>query len=155
MEGVMDPIVLLCALVLAALFGVKHHAQKKRQERVKNAYTWQSQKTQATADFATCKDLESAGYFKRKGLRIGRSPDGKRPLYYSGVGHLLVVAGARSGKLLTILVGLILSLPRDRSLLLVDPKAEMTCIVGRARKRCGKVFIWNPYKIWLEYMRGL
>jgi type IV secretion system protein VirD4 len=163
MEGVMDPVILLCASVLAALFGAKHHAEKKRQERVKSAYTWQSRKTQATADFATSKDLESAGYFRRKGLRIGRSPDGKRPLYYGGVGHLLVVAGARSGKLLTILVTLILALGsgfsflsgHNPALLLVDPKAEMTCIVNRTRRRHGRMFVWNPYRIWLDYQRGL
>jgi type IV secretion system protein VirD4 len=124
-------------------------------KRIKQAYTFNPEPTQAAADFATKKSLKQAGYLNANGIRVGISPDGRHPLYYNKAGHILVVAPARTGKLVTILCALILALPRRYSLLIIDPKAEIICIVGRTRRKRGALYVWNPYKIWLDHMRGL
>jgi type IV secretory pathway TraG/TraD family ATPase VirD4 len=142
------------ALVFGAI-GWEHRRLKiRRQKRVKDAYDFNPKQTQASGGFASDDDLKRGGLYRPKGIRIGFSQDGK-VLRYGGAGHLGLVAAARTGKLLTILVALIISLQKRYSLLLVDPKAEMTCIVGAARKKCGPVYVWNPYKIWLDHMAGL
>lgn len=67
----------------------------------------------------------------------------------------MVVAGARTGKAVTILVETILSLPKNYSLCVFDPKAELTTICGHWRKRFGEVYVLNPYGILLDRMQGL
>jgi type IV secretory pathway TraG/TraD family ATPase VirD4 len=144
--------------IIAMLFGAigwEHRRLKAlREKRVKTANEFNPEKTQASGGFASNEELKRGGLFGSKGIRIGFSPDGK-VLRYAGAGHLALIAAARTGKLLTILCALILSLPKKYALLIVDPKAEITCIVGSARRKCGHVYVWNPYKIWLDHMAGL
>jgi hypothetical protein len=121
-------------LVFGAIGWEHRRLKAQRRKRVKDAYDFNPKQTQAAGGFASDDDLKRGGLFGSKGIRIGFSRDGKA-LRYGGAGHLALVAAARTGKLFTILCTLIFSLPKKYSLLLVDPKAEITCIVGAARKK--------------------
>jgi len=148
-------LLLFVAVIVGGTLISKERENKRRKERVRAAYVFDPEKTQASAGFASNVDLEKGRLFSRKGIRFGFSSDGGHVLRYPGSGHILIVAAARTGKLLTIVATMLLSLGRKYSLLLVDPKAEIICIVGKARKLCGQVSVWNPYEIWLDYMQGL
>lgn len=128
-------------------------AEKARQERIRLAYDYNPQ-THGSARYADDDDLRRSGYFKRKGIRIGFSPQG-RPLFFNSAGHLLVMAGARTGKLLTILCEAVLALPKIFSLCVFDPKGELCAITGHWRKRFGDVYVLNPFGILLDAMKGL
>jgi type IV secretion system protein VirD4 len=149
---------LVVLIVMASLLGLvmaaNHHEKVKQMRRVKAAYTFNPAKTQASAEFASSADLERGGLFGSKGIRIGFSQDGK-VLRYGGAGHLLLVAAARTGKALTVLVTAILSLGGKYSLIVIDPKAELCAITGHSRKRFGDVFVLNPFGILPDALRGL
>lgn len=151
----MELMIFIAASLCAICYGIDRRNKAAQQKRVEAAHQFEPESVLANGDFATASSLRRAGYFKRDGIRIGRSPDGRRPLFYRRSGHLLVAAAARTGKLLTVLAGMCISLPRKYSLCLVDPKAELICVVGRARKKCGDVFVWNPYHLWPAHMHGL
>lgn len=109
----------------------------------------------ANAEFASIKKLRKGGWLKTGGIRLGFDAVGKRALFDHSAGHMLLTARARSGKLFTILGGVIFSLPRDYSLIVFDPKAEMTTIAAHYRKRFGKVHIINPFGMFLDRLKGL
>ena len=145
----------LPALFTATVVGRSTVKQKKEKERLKQLQGFSPKNVFGEARWADNSDLRKAGLFKEGGIHFGFSPKGGKPLNYQKSGHILIVAAARTGKLLTVICGIILSLTRRYSLLLVDPKGEMTSICGKARSRFGKVFVWNPYGICLDYMKGL
>ena len=146
-------IIVFFVALLVVVMEQQKAAQKKR---IKEAYTFNKKRVQGSARFATNDDLEKAGLFKRIGIFIGFSPDGRRKLFLNSAGHFLVVAGARTGKLVTLLVSAILTLPRKISLAVFDPKAEIVCIVGHFLKACGRdVYVVNPFGILLDRMKGL
>jgi type IV secretion system protein VirD4 len=122
-------------------------------ERQKAAYKVELPKTYGSARWADRKDLRRAGVFRRRGLFFGWSEDGRR-LFYTKAGHYAIFCAARGGKLLTVLISLIIGLGPNYSLYLLDPKLEMAPIIARIRRRCGKVFVWNPYHLWLDYLLG-
>ena len=130
--------------------------EEARQKRIAHAHNFKPEPTCGSARFATNDDLKKAGFFKSGGIHIGFSPDSRRKLFFNTAGHLLLVAGARTGKLISVLVGAVLSLPKKYSLAIFDPKAEITCICTHFLKSSGrKVFILNPFEIWLDRMLGL
>jgi type IV secretion system protein VirD4 len=131
--------------------------EKKR--RIKAAYNFNPAAAQGSARFSNEQDVEKAGLFKSGGIHIGFFRGGKgqlRKLYANSAGHLLLVAGARSGKLVTVLCSAILTLPKSFSLCIFDPKAEITCICAHFLQACGRpVFVLNPFEILLDRMKGL
>jgi len=69
---------------------------------------------------------------------------GKRKLYWNGMGGVLLVAGARGGKLRDILAYSILDGMYGGTLLILDMKGELAAISQkqtRGRKHC---IYWNP-----------
>jgi type IV secretory pathway TraG/TraD family ATPase VirD4 len=128
---------------------------RKYNDAVKAAETFDKPNAFGRGKWADNGALRKAGLFKGGGLHFGFSPDGKRKLRYQKSGHVLVVAAARMGKLLTVIGGLIMSLDRKYSLLLMDPKGELTCVVAKIRSRIGKVYVWNPYGLQLKYLDGV
>ncbi|MEO1193308.1 MAG: type IV secretory system conjugative DNA transfer family protein [Pseudomonadota bacterium] len=98
-----------------------------------------------SAAFATEKDIKAAGLFRRSPHAIFLGFSGGKPLWYDGEGGLLLIAGARSGKLRDILAYTICSgICSSESLLLMDCKAEMSAISADQtpdRKHC---YYWNP-----------
>lgn len=146
----------LIVIVVAVLFLVLEHEKAARKKRIRQAYAFNPTKAHGSARFANNDDLKRAGLFKSKGIFIGFSPDGLRKLFVNTGGHLLVVAGARTGKLVTLLVSAILSLPKKYSLAVFDPKAEICLICSYFLKSCGRrVYVLNPFGILLKYMKGL
>ncbi len=130
-----------------------------RKKRIAEAYNFNPAAAHGSARFSDEKDLEKAGLFKPGGIHIGFFRDAKgklRKLYANSAGHLLLVAGARTGKLVSVLCSAVLTLPKSFSLCIFDPKAEITCIVAHFLQACGRpVFVLNPFEILLDRMKGL
>lgn len=124
-----------------------------RQRRIDRAYDFRPQNAHGGARFATNNDLRAAGLFRKKGIPIGYSPDGRHVLHYPGAGHLLTVAAARTGKGTTLLIPALLSW--RSSLLCIDPKGELAAISAFHRSRYGKTFILNPFNLLPDALRGL
>jgi type IV secretion system protein VirD4 len=146
---------LLIFLVFAVVLLVAMAASEaERRERIKQAYIVNWDAAHGSARFATKKDVKRAGLFKSGGINIGFFEG--RKLFVNSTSHILLVAGARAGKLVTILAAAVLSLPKKYSLALFDPKAEITCICAHYLKASGRaVYVLNPYGIWLDRMKGL
>ena len=150
----MDNPVLVIVVLVSLVFVGMMLSGAQRQKRIRKAYTFNPEQTQAKADFANDRDLKRAGYFGLGWIRLGLSSSGKT-IRYAGAGHLLLVAAARTGKAFTVLVGLILSLPRKHSLLVIDPKAELTCITARYRSTIGRVYILNPFGMFPDHLQRI
>lgn len=140
----------VCFLFIVRQFGIS-----ARNKRVAAAYKWTPNKAYASSRFATNDDLKKAGLFGPSGLFFGFSSDGLRRLFYQKTGHMLIVCAARGGKLFTILASLTMRLGRKYSLFLLDPKLELTPIIAKARRKCGNVYVWNPYGLHRELFRKL
>lgn len=98
--------------------------------------------------------LKKAGLLTGDGVPVGFTPDGKKALYYSGFGHLLCVAAARTGKGATLLINALLSW--RHSVIVIDPKAENALVTAaKARKRFGRVHILNPFKMFDKELGGM
>ncbi len=150
-----------CVLVFFVLMLCIARAQTRA--RLKAAYQFEPEAAHGSARFATKKDLKRAGLFKRGSLHLGFF-DGCRELFMNNNGHILVCAGARTGKLVTYLARLVMTLPgtplnpsrKKFSLALFDPKGEISSICLHWLKRCGwTVHILNPYGILLDHLKGL
>ncbi len=139
--------------ILVVLWGMA--AERARKKRIRQAYDFRPSQVLGGARYATNDDLEEAGMFKGRGICIGFSPERWRRIFFNGAGHILLVAGARTGKAVTVLVGAILRLPRRYSLLVFDPKAELVSICGHWLRRLGRVYVLNPFGILLDRMKGL
>jgi type IV secretion system protein VirD4 len=147
----MEAVVLFIVALIVLAAWAEAEAKKKR---IKEAYTFDPEKAHGSARFANKQDLKKARLFKSGGIHIGFF-DGRK-LFVNSSSHLLLVAGARAGKLVTILAAAVLSLPRKYSLAIFDPKAEITCICAHYLKASGRdVYVLNPYGIWLDRMKGL
>jgi type IV secretion system protein VirD4 len=68
------------------------------------------------------------------------------PLDYEGERHLLLFGPNGSGKGTRLLVPNLLRL-RDRSLVVIDPKGELTAITAEYRRTLGEVVILNPFDV--------
>ena len=151
--GYVPGAVIVVVVMMAAAKAIDSAALKKRMDDANNFHP---ENAHGGARFADNKDLKKAGLFRSKGIRIGFSPDGRRKVFFNTAGHLLLVAGARTGKLVTILVGAILSLPKKYSLAIFDPKAEICVICAHFLKACGRpVYVLNPFGILRGHMKGL
>jgi type IV secretion system protein VirD4 len=67
-------------------------------------------------------------------------------LTYDGERHLLLFGPNGSGKGTRLLVNNLLRL-RDRSIIVIDPKGELTAITSDYRRKLGPVFILNPFDV--------
>jgi len=147
-------VLLLMMLALPLLSLVLRARIRARQKKsIKAAYDFSPANVHGGARFANNDDLRKAGLFGGKGVPIGYSPDGQHALHYPGVGHLLTVAAARTGKGVTLLINALLSW--RGSCICVDPKAENCAVSAHWRMRFGKVFILNPFKMLMDALRGL
>lgn len=131
--------------------------KKQQQTRIKKSYEFTPEVELGGARFADNKDLKRAGAFERDrdGLRVGWSPDGKRPIYYRGVGHALTVSAARWGKGIFLLIPPLLTW--TNSVVVVDPKMELCAVTGQFRRRFGS-YVLDPFQVGLDMpdaVRGL
>jgi len=142
--------VALLVVVFVLLAVLSDIGAAKKRKRVDDARRFAPANAHGVARYATKKDL----LFKPGGIHIGFFEG--RKLFVNSTSHLLLVAGARAGKLVTILAASVLSLPKKYSLALFDPKAEITIICAHYLKASGRdVYVLNPYGIWLDRMKGL
>ena len=97
-----------------------------------------------SAAFAEERDIASAGLFHQQPNSLLLGFHGKQPLWYSGMGGLLLTAGARGGKLRDCLAYNICSGVFTLSMLILDMKGELAAISQDQtpdRKFC---IYWNP-----------
>jgi type IV secretion system protein VirD4 len=94
-----------------------------------------------TARFAQSYELEP--YRTRKGIYIGSDCS------YEKQGHLLTVAGSRSGKFTNLIAPNLLGYGNiDGSWFVIDPKGEIAAVTQRAQKGMGQhVVILNPWGV--------
>jgi len=135
---------ILIVLVLLALAD-RAHVNARRRKQIQAAYEFAPANVHGGARFAGNDDLRAAGLFEGKGVPIGYSPDGEHALHYPGVGHLLTIAAARTGKGATLLINALLSW--RGSCICIDPKAENAAVTAHRRRALGKVFIINPFSL--------
>jgi len=98
-------------------------------------------------------ELKKAGLLTGDGVPIGYAPDGKTALHYSGFGHLFVCAAARIGKGATLLINALLSW--RYSVCCIDPKGENALVTAKSRKRFGRVYILNPFKMFFDELGSM
>lgn len=127
---------------------------ESKETRLKRAMNFKPENSLGDAKLAEEKSLKAAGLFGGKGVPIGYSPKG-RALHYPGLGHLLTVAPTRSGKGATLLVNCLLSLRDGQSCIIIDPKCENALVTAHFRKRLGKVYLLNPFKMFPGELRGM
>lgn len=97
-----------------------------------------------SARFAAAAEVARAGLFRH-------SPDaaflgflGTRPLWYDGAGGMLLVAGARSGKLRDVLGYNLCTGILTGPVLVLDPKGELAAISQDQRADHKHSLHWNP-----------
>jgi type IV secretion system protein VirD4 len=152
----MEWVVITALSLFVALLFDNARKNAARAQRVRLAYKGLrtfSPASPGSARFADNDDLRKAGLFKKKGVAIGYSPDGRHALHYPGKGHLLTVAGARKGKGATLIINALLQW--RQSVLVIDPKAEISAVVGHWRRRFGSVFVINPFGMLPDALKGL
>ena len=97
-----------------------------------------------SAAFCDESDIRKAGMFKQKPHSLLVGFTGKRALWYSGAGGLILIAGARGGKLRDILAYNICAGIHAPSMLILDMKGELAAI-GQDQTPDNKHCIyWNP-----------
>lgn len=98
---------------------------------------------------ASIKDVEKAGLFRKTDQSIYCGMLDGRALWYDGEGGVLMVAGARSGKLRDVLAYTLCKGACDgRTIIVLDPKGELAAISQNqilADGRTKKVITFNPY----------
>lgn len=64
---------------------------------------------------------------------------------YTGERNALLVGPNGSGKSMSVLASLLLNSTSLRSIVVVDPKGELAAVTAPWRRRCGDVFVINPF----------
>jgi type IV secretion system protein VirD4 len=150
----MDFLFIVIVVVGSILVIDAEQRKKAKQKRVDEAYKFTAKNSHGDAQFVTDNNtLKKRGLFRGKGVPIGYSPDGRHEMHYSGFGHLLTVAAARTGKGATLLINALLSW--RSSVIIIDPKAENALITANFRRRFGKVYILNPFKMFPDKLNGM
>ena len=136
-------------MLFLGLVGLMSEGEHRRiAKRRKDAYEFDpvaSENTQskASARWATDKLLKKARLFKGKGWRIGYSQSG-RVLRYGGPGHLLIVAGARKGKFVSVIGPMALD-RCEGSRVFIDPKAEFCAVTHKRAAQFSEVVAVDPF----------
>ncbi|HAT86935.1 MAG TPA: conjugal transfer protein TraG, partial [Rhizobiales bacterium] len=100
------------------------------------------------SEWASNEELEEAGLFEPKGIRLGyRDVNGEdRVIYYNGDRHLCTFAPNRSGKGTTAILSNLLSYVG--SCVVIDPKGENAMITAEYRRSMGQeVHVVDPWCI--------
>jgi type IV secretion system protein VirD4 len=146
-------VLFIFTVMIALLIVAKVFEEARRRKMIRQAYSFTPANTLGGARFATNDDLRAAGLFKRKGIPIGYSPDGKHALHYPGQLHLLSAIFSRGGKGATLIINTLISM-RYRSIICIDPKAENAAVTAHRRARFGDTFILNPFNMLPDALRG-
>ena len=88
-------------------------------------------------------DLREAGVLRRTPQSVYCGMFKNRPAFYGGDRHIITVGASRKGKDTGLLVPNLMHL--RRSIVVIDPKAELAAITARARAKMGKIIVINPF----------
>jgi len=134
--------------------GGRQEIKKRRREAYQfEPEPYDNPKNPSSAQWAADKLLRIAGLFKGKGWRIGYSQSGK-VLRYGGPGHLLIVAGARKGKMVSVLAPAALEVC-DASRIFIDPKGELCAVTQKRAGQFSRVVALDPFGTLQEHgVRG-
>lgn len=98
-----------------------------------------------SAEFASERDIARAGMFRQSPDALFVGFQGKRSLWYNGAGGVLLTAGARGGKLATILsYNLCHSVAQAITLIILDMKGELAAISQNQTPDGKFCNYWNP-----------
>lgn len=99
------------------------------------------------ARFASPEQLKAAGWFNKGGVFLGYDVSTKRPLHFNGEGHILTVAPQGTGKTSNIIIPNLLQYDRG-SVVVTDPKGEITAVTLRARRDVlkNRIVVLNPWR---------
>lgn len=97
-----------------------------------------------SAGFADSSDLRREGFYQHKPNSLMLGFHDGRPIYWSGAGGLLLIAGARSGKLRDVLAYNICCGMYSQSMLILDMKGELAAISQDQTKSGKHCYYWNP-----------
>lgn len=100
-----------------------------------------------SADFASYREIARAGMFRQKPDSLFVGFHDRKPLWYSGPGGVLLVAGARSGKLRDILAYNLLPGVCLHTIFALDPKGELAAISRNQTADRKYVITWNPFAL--------
>lgn len=90
-------------------------------------------------------DIARAGMFRKTPGALFVGFFGNKPLWYDGAGGIILVAGARSGKLRDILAyNVCVGVCADSTLVLLDPKGELAAISKNQAADNKACYYWNP-----------
>ncbi|WP_347268687.1 type IV secretory system conjugative DNA transfer family protein [Paracoccus sp. (in: a-proteobacteria)] len=97
--------------------------------------------------FAYPDDLKAGGWYDKGGVFIGYDVATNRPLYFNGEGHLLTVAPQGTGKTSSLIIPNLLQYDRG-SVVVTDPKGEITAVTMRARRDHlkNRIVVLNPWR---------
>lgn len=110
------------------------------------------QSPHGSSRWANWLDLWANGMTRPGGLFLGRA--GGRDIYHNGPEHILTIAPPRSGKTSNLILPVLLSY--RGSVVVTDPKAELTPMVIEARRRMGhRVVVLNPWQRQLREENGI
>jgi type IV secretion system protein VirD4 len=147
MDVLLFVVVVLLFIVSAAEAAKRKEIRKRRKEGLKllrSPETYGNPESLSSARWATDKLLRKAGLFKGKGWRFGYSQQSGKVLRYGGPGHFLLVAPARSGKAISVLVPALLE-RCNASRIIIDPKGELCAITHKRAARFSKVVALDPF----------
>jgi type IV secretion system protein VirD4 len=100
-----------------------------------------------SARFSSGKEIAQAGYFKHQSNSFFCGFHEGKPIFWNGPGGVLIVAGARSGKLRDVLAYTICPWVFRQSLILVDPKGEMSSIAQNQTRFMKHIWYWNVFEM--------
>jgi type IV secretion system protein VirD4 len=132
---------------LANCGGERQKVKQRRKEAAKLLHepvTYENPNSPSSARWASDRLLKAAGLFKGKGWRIGYSSESGKVLRYPGPGHLLVVAGARKGKMVSVIAPAMLD-RCEASRIAIDPKGEFCAVTHERAAQFSKVEAVDPF----------
>lgn len=97
-----------------------------------------------SSELATVRDIKRAGLFEERSGSIFIGFVGNQPIFYSGLGGVSLIAGARAGKLITYLAYLACSGFTKHNLVFLDIKGEIAAISQDQRSDGKFCYYWNP-----------
>jgi len=100
-----------------------------------------------SAGFASAREIARAGMFDQSASSLLVGFLGNKPIWYDGAGGLVLVAGARSGKLRDVLAYNICAGIHSPTMVLLDMKGELTAVAQNQTPDQKFNICWNPAKL--------
>ena len=119
--------------------GAWDYAQEMRRLR---ALSRAASKVHGTARWANEQDVKASGLYSGRGVFVGRAFG--RDIHYPGPAHLMTISPSGGGKGVNVVVPNLLSY--RGSMVVTDPKGELTAMTAAHRAKFGRVVVLNPFR---------